>query len=171
MRAEVRSHTTHYTMSGSEDLQVVVQEVPSDPVKPAPQPAGKLAGAAAAGKQFLSTPKGKAAAGLGLLCLLVPAIVAPAVIASNKQAGKHSGSLDNSSSRDINSQTGSDVNPSAFVGVDGEASATNTTQLKIPTRTLNQTKTEETKKNLTVVREKWTPYVKIQNGQVRRVAV
>jgi hypothetical protein len=147
----------------SSDLQVVVQEIPADPVKPAAAAkTGKLAGAAAASKELLSTPKGKALAGLGLLCVLLPAIVVPAAVASqqNKQSRTQ---LANSSSRGINSQTGSDVDPNSFVGVDGDLTTSNTT-LKVPTRTLNKTKETVAKKTFEV--EKWTPYVKIANGQV-----
>jgi hypothetical protein len=151
----------------STDLQVVVQEIPADPVKPAAAAkTGKLAGAAAASKQLLSTPKGKALAGLGLLCVLLPAIVVPAAVASQKNK-QHRTQLANSSSRDINSQTGSDLNPDSFVGPDGELTTSNTT-LKVPTRTLNKTTEAVAKK--TFEKETWTPYVKIANGQVRLAA-
>uniref|UniRef100_A0A383VL97 mannan endo-1,4-beta-mannosidase n=1 Tax=Tetradesmus obliquus TaxID=3088 RepID=A0A383VL97_TETOB len=146
----------------SSDLQVVVQDIPADPVKPAAAAkTGKLAGAAAASKQLLSTPKGKALAGLGLLCVLLPAIVVPAAVASQKNKQGRT-QLANSNSRGINSQTGSDVDPNSFVGADGQLTTSNTT-LKVPTRTLNKTKDAVAKK--TFESETWTPYVKIANGQ------
>jgi hypothetical protein len=55
------------------------------------------------------------------------------------------------------------VDPNSFVGVDGDLTTSNTT-LKVPTRTLNKTKETVAKKTFEV--EKWTPYVKIANGQV-----
>jgi hypothetical protein len=160
-------HVEQARKMSSTDLQVVVQDVPADPVKPAAAAkTGKLAGAAAAGKQLLSTPKGKALAGLGVLCVLLPAIIVPAAVASQKNK-QSSTQLANSQSRGINSQTGSDIDSSSFVGADGGLVTSNTT-LKVPTRTLNKTKDAVAAK--TFEKETWTPFVKIANGQVRPAA-
>eukprot|EP00882_Tetradesmus_deserticola_P025143 GHRQ01027602.1.p1 GENE.GHRQ01027602.1~~GHRQ01027602.1.p1 ORF type:complete len:155 (+),score=18.64 GHRQ01027602.1:936-1400(+) len=146
----------------SSDLRVDLQDASKDFVKPAGKDveSGQLAGAATAG--FLSTPKRKAIAGLALALVLLPAIVVPAAVASQKNKQTRT-QLDNSRSGDISSQTGSDVAAVSFVGVDGQLVTSDTT-LKVPTRTLDKPQDAVVKKSF--AKETWTPFVKIANGQL-----
>jgi hypothetical protein len=164
-------------MSSADDLQVVVDPMPADPVKPAPS---KL-------PSWLQSKRNKALTGLGLLTLLaIPAIVAPVVVSQQRKQQQQLSLSDQSQSeqmaRDAASQN---EDPDDFVAVDsprrprttrfnatrfnstGVTRGNRTSRLKVPARSwalANKTRDTLTKP------ERWTPFVKIRDGQVGSAA-
>lgn len=168
-------------------MQVVVDQMPADPVKPPPSKV----------PSWLQSNRNKALAGLGLLTLIaVPAIVAPVVVsqqhkqqqqrASTVSPGDQSQEQMALSARD---RAGEDSDPDDFVMVEAnnrtrplttrfnatKFNATrfndtrvtrtrNNTRLKVPIR--SWTAANRTRASLTRP-ETWSPYVKIKDGQVR----
>lgn len=165
----------------SDDLQVVVDQ-PPEPVKPSAQPAKA---------PFWTGPRNKALIAAGLLCLLaIPAVVAPVVVTQRRKAAEQqqSTALQNSSGgANAVSATGpgealdggdptdqfvmlnSTAKSRSFnaSAIDTNSSA-NSTQLKVPERSLNKTRTANVaKKSIVVEPEVVTPFVSIEDGQVR----
>lgn len=137
-------------MTGSEDLHVVVQEPEQFPAKPPPTNPSRL-------PSWLQSNRNKTIAGLGLLCVLLPVIIAPAVVVSQKQSAQR---LSNSSGSRAANQDGSTVDPNTFVDVNGDLNSNAT--IKVPTRTLNKT----LDRNLTFEPETPKRFVAIKDGQV-----
>lgn len=163
-------------MSASDDMRVVVDQMPADPVKPPPS---KL-------PSWLQSKRNKALAGLSLLTLIaIPAIVAPVVVSQQKQQQHNTVSprdqqlADEQMARNAATQN---EDPDAFIDVEAprvrnttrfnatrynstRATRRNTTStLKVPARSwalANKTRASLTKP------ETWTPFVKIRDGQVR----
>lgn len=164
----------------SSDMHVVVDQMPTDPVKPKPS---KL-------PSWLQSKRNKGLAALGLLTLIaVPAIVAPVVVSQQKQqqqrntvSPRDQQVTDEQLARNAAEQ---DSDPDDFVAVETprrpgttkfNATRFNTTKrrngtstrLKVPARSwalANKTRTSLTKP------ETWTPFVKIKDGQVGSQAV
>lgn len=163
-------------MSASDDMRVVVDQMPADPVKPPPS---KL-------PSWLQSKRNKALAGLSLLTLIaIPAIVAPVVVSQQKQQQHNTVSprdqqmADEQMARNTATQN---EDPDAFIDVEAprvrnttrfnatrynstRGTRRNTTStLKVPARSwalANKTRASLTKP------ETWTPFVKIRDGQVR----
>ena len=166
----------------SADLHVVVDQPPA-PVKPlAPPPKAP----------FWAGPRNKALIAAGLLCLLaIAAVVAPVVITQRRKAAaqQQSTALQNSpgganaaSAASSGEALGagdpldefvmlnSTAKPRSFnaSAIDTSSSAANSTQLKVPERSLNKTRaTTVAKKSIAVDPETVTPFVSIEDGQVR----
>lgn len=138
-------------MPGSEDLRVVVQEPHLGAAKAPPTTPSRL-------PPWLQSRRNKALIATGLLCLLIPAVVVPAVVTSQKKSAQ---SLANSSSSHAVNQDGTTtLNATTF-----EDTAASNGSIKVPTRTLN--KTEPVVRNLTIVPEVPKRFVAIKDGQVR----
>lgn len=165
-------------MSSTDDMHVVVDPMPADPVKPAPS---KL-------PSWLQSKRNKALTGLGLLTLLaIPAIVAPVVVSQQRKQQQHQLSPSDQSqaeqmARDAASQN---EDPDDFDAVDGPrrpgttrfnatryngigvTRGNRTSRLKVPAR--SWTLANKTRASLTKP-ERWTPFVKIRDGQVGSAA-
>lgn len=154
----------------SSDLQVVVDQMPADPVKPSPSKLPK----------WLQSNRNKALTGLGLLTLIaIPAIVAPVVVSQQKKQQQNAlRSTDPSSEQYARDAMDQNEDPDDFVAVDSPRRPTtrfnatrysgNTTRrgtrLKVPPR--SWANANKTRASLTRP-ERWTPFVKIRDGQVR----
>jgi hypothetical protein len=153
-------------------MRVVVDQMPADPVKPAPS---KL-------PSWLQSKRNKALTGLGLLTLIaIPAIVAPVVVSQQKQQQQQQNALN---SRDPKAQMArnaaqqnEDPDP-GFVEYSprqrtfnatglGSLPRGNSTRLKVPQRSWTQA--NKTRAALTKP-ENWTPFIKIKDGQVGGLA-
>jgi hypothetical protein len=156
-------------MSSSDDMRVVVDQMPADPVKPAPS---KL-------PSWLQSKRNKALTGLGLLTLIaIPAIVAPVVVSQQKQQQQNAlNSRDPKAQEQMArnaAQQNEDPDP-GFVeysprqrkfnatGLNSTLPRGNSTRLKVPQRSWTQA--NKTRAALTKP-ENWTPFIKIKDGQV-----
>jgi type II secretory pathway pseudopilin PulG len=159
----------------SSDLQVVVDQMPADPVKPSPSKLPK----------WLQSNRNKALTGLGLLTLIaIPAIVAPVVVSQQKQQQQNAlRSTDPASEQYARDAADQNEDPDDFVAVDSPRRPTTTfnatryggnttrrgktSRLKVPPR--SWANANKTRASLTRP-ERWTPFVKIRDGQVRPAA-
>jgi len=164
-------------------MQVVVDQMPADPVKPPPSKV----------PSWLQSNRNKALAGLGLLTLIaIPAIVAPVVVSQQhkqqqqQQASTISPGDQSQQEQMARSAAEQDSDPDDFVMVEAtnrtrplttrfnatKFNATrfndtrvtrNNTRIKVPNRSwaaANRTRASLTRP------ETWSPYVKIKDGQV-----
>lgn len=155
----------------SSDLRVVVDQMPADPVKPAPSKLPK----------WLQSKRNKALTGLGLLTLIaIPAIVAPVVVSQQKKQQQNALNADRSRQQEQMARDAELQNedPDDFDAVDspkrpttrfnatkytGVTRGNRTSRLKVPPRSwaaANRTRASLTRP------ERWTPFVKIRDGQV-----
>ncbi len=145
-------------MSGSDDIKIVLTDDAAAGKTPPPP-------------KWWHTKRGQALAGVGLLCLVIPAIVAPVVVTSQKKAEQQR--LTNTGSRSGSSINGDPDADDFTASIDrayntyyGPAfNATSNTTLKVPTRTLNRPG------KIIVEEEKRSPFVTINDGQVSLLGV